>query len=88
MATALSLFAPPAYRDVANELDLLDMVDENEQYEIVRAFAKKHIVPYMFSSEMQRERKRAREECGEADTNKKNPNMYSFDYDTDYVFHN
>lgn len=47
MASALSLFAPPADRDVANELDLLDMVDENEQYEIVRSFAEKHIVPYM-----------------------------------------
>jgi hypothetical protein len=46
-ASALSLFAPPAYRDVANELDLLDMVDESEQYEIVRSFASKHIVPYM-----------------------------------------
>ena len=30
----LSLFAPAGNRDVANELDLLDMVDENEQYEI------------------------------------------------------
>ena len=47
MASALSLFAPSADRDVANELDLLDMVDENEQYEIVRSFAEKHIVPYM-----------------------------------------
>eukprot|EP00547_Thalassionema_nitzschioides_P014339 CAMPEP_0194237956 /NCGR_PEP_ID=MMETSP0158-20130606/4816_1 /TAXON_ID=33649 /ORGANISM="Thalassionema nitzschioides, Strain L26-B" /LENGTH=447 /DNA_ID=CAMNT_0038972097 /DNA_START=84 /DNA_END=1427 /DNA_ORIENTATION=- len=46
-ASALSLFAPPAYRDVANELDLLDFVDVNEQYEIVRSFAEKHIVPYM-----------------------------------------
>jgi hypothetical protein len=47
MASALSLFAPPTDRDVANELDLLDMVDENEQYEIVRSFALKHIVPFM-----------------------------------------
>lgn len=47
MASALSLFAPPADRDAANEMDLLDMVDENEQYEIVRSFAEKHIVPYM-----------------------------------------
>lgn len=47
MANALSLFAPPSYRDVANELDLLDFVDENEKYEIVRSFAMQHIVPYM-----------------------------------------
>jgi hypothetical protein len=51
MASALSLFAPPADRDVANELDLLDMVDVNEQYEIVRLFALKHIVPHMTGSE-------------------------------------
>lgn len=50
MASALSLFAPPTDRDVANELDLLDMVDESEQYEIVRSFAAKHIVPYMTGS--------------------------------------
>ena len=31
MANVLSLFAPPFYRDVANELDLLD---KNEQYEV------------------------------------------------------
>ena len=47
MANVLSLFAPPFYRDVANELDLLDMVDKNEQHEIVRAFTAKHIVPHM-----------------------------------------
>lgn len=47
MVDALSLFAPSADRDVANELDLLDMVDENEEYEAVRAFAAKHIVPFM-----------------------------------------
>jgi len=47
MASALSLFAPPSARDVANELDLLDMVDENEKFEIVRSFAMQHIVPYM-----------------------------------------
>jgi hypothetical protein len=47
MVSILSQFAPPAESDVANELDLLDMVDEHEQYEIVRAFAAKHIVPYM-----------------------------------------
>ena len=47
MASALGLFAPPADRDVANELDLLDMVDESEQYEIVRSFTSKHIVPFM-----------------------------------------
>jgi hypothetical protein len=47
MASTLSLFAPPSERDVANELDLLDMMEESEQYEIVRSFAAKHIVPYM-----------------------------------------
>ena len=47
MASALSLFAPPADRDVANELDLLDMLDPDEQYEIVKSFAMKHIVPHM-----------------------------------------
>jgi len=47
MASALSLFAPPGSRDVANELDLLDMMDTNEQYETIRSFAMKHIVPYM-----------------------------------------
>jgi hypothetical protein len=48
MASVLSLFARPTDRDVANELDLLDMVDDvNEQYEIVRSFAEKHIVPHM-----------------------------------------
>jgi hypothetical protein len=47
MAHALSLFAPPSFRDVANELDLLDMVDDNEKYEIVRAFAMQHIVPHI-----------------------------------------
>lgn len=46
-ARFLSLFAPPSSRDVANELDLLDMVDEDEQYEIIRSFAAKHIVPSM-----------------------------------------
>ena len=49
MANALSLFASATDRDVANELDLLDMVDANEQYEIVSSFALKHIVPYMKS---------------------------------------
>lgn len=47
VAAALSLFAPPSARDVANELDLLDMMDEREQYETIRSFASKHIVPYM-----------------------------------------
>ena len=47
MAHRLSLFAPPSFRDVANKLDLLDMVDENEKYEIVRAFAMQHIVPHI-----------------------------------------
>jgi hypothetical protein len=46
MARALRRFAPHSNSDVANELDLLDMVDEAEQYEIVRSFAAKHIVPY------------------------------------------
>ena len=47
MANALSLFSPPADRDVANELDLLDMVDASEQNKIISSFAAKHIVPYM-----------------------------------------
>ena len=47
MASALRRFAPHSNSDVANELDLLDMVDEADQYEIVRSFAAKHIVPYM-----------------------------------------
>jgi len=47
MASALSLFAPPADRDVANELDLLDVLDPDEQHEIVKSFAMKHIVPRM-----------------------------------------
>jgi hypothetical protein len=47
MARALRRFAPHSNSDVANELDLLDMVDETEQYEIVRSFAAKHIVPFM-----------------------------------------
>ena len=47
MAHALSLFAPGADRDIANELDLLDMVSQDEQYEIVSSFATKHIIPYM-----------------------------------------
>jgi len=47
LASTLSLFAPPSSRDIANELDLLDMLDENEQFEIVRSFAMKHVVPYM-----------------------------------------
>lgn len=47
MAQALRLFAPHSDSDVANELDLLDFVDEDEQYEIVRNFAAKHIVPHM-----------------------------------------
>jgi hypothetical protein len=44
VARALRRFAP--HSDVANELDLLDIVDETEQYEIIRNFAAKHIVPY------------------------------------------
>jgi hypothetical protein len=46
MANALSLFAPPGDRDVANELDLLDM-DTSEQSKIISSFAAEHIVPYM-----------------------------------------
>lgn len=49
MASTLSLFAPQYDRDVANELDLIDMVDKSQQYEIVRSFAEKHIVPHMMS---------------------------------------
>jgi hypothetical protein len=45
MASALSLLA--LHSSVANELDLLDLVDEDELYETVRSFAAKHIVPYM-----------------------------------------
>lgn len=44
VAKALRRFAP--HSDVSNELDLLDMVDETEEYEIIRNFAAKHIVPY------------------------------------------
>ena len=47
VARGLRLLAPHLNSDVANELDLLDMVDEDEQYEIVRSFAAKHIVPHM-----------------------------------------
>jgi hypothetical protein len=47
VARALQLLAPHSNSDVANELDLLDMVDEAEQYEIVRDFVAKHIVPHM-----------------------------------------
>jgi hypothetical protein len=45
MTRALSLLAP--HSGVANELDLMDLVDEDEQYEIVWSFAAKHIVLYM-----------------------------------------
>jgi hypothetical protein len=38
-------FAPHSNSDVANELDLLDMVDEAEQYEIVRSFAAETYCP-------------------------------------------
>ena len=47
MARVLRRFAPNSSSDVGNELDLLDMVDETEQYAIVRSFAEKHIAPYM-----------------------------------------
>jgi hypothetical protein len=45
MARALCRFAPHSNSDVANELDLLDMVDEAEQYETF-GLSPKHIVPY------------------------------------------
>jgi hypothetical protein len=44
-AEFLSLFVPPGNRDVANSLELMDMVDEAEQYEIVQDFAAKYVVP-------------------------------------------
>ena len=47
----LSLFAPSSSRDVANELDLLDMVDAAGQYDIVRSFVAKHIVSSMTGHE-------------------------------------
>ena len=50
VADSLSLLAPAASRDVGNELDLLDMVDESEQYDIIRSFTAKHIVPFMRGS--------------------------------------
>lgn len=40
--------APRYNAGVADELDLLDMVDEAEQLEIIRSFAMKHIVPHMY----------------------------------------
>ena len=46
-ANVLRLLAPHYNSVVADELDLLDMVDEAEQYEIVRSFAANHIVPFM-----------------------------------------
>jgi hypothetical protein len=45
IAEFLSLFAPPGSRSVANSLELMDMVDEVEQYEIVGDFAAKYVVP-------------------------------------------
>jgi len=44
----LRRFAPRYNDDVADELDLLDMVDQSEQLEIIRSFAMKHIVPHMY----------------------------------------
>ena len=52
LAESLSLFAAPSSRYVWNELDLLDMVDIYEQYEIVRSFAAKHIIPTLKGSEI------------------------------------
>ena len=46
-AEFLRLLAPQYNSEVADQLDLLDMVDEDEQYEIVRSFAANHIVPHM-----------------------------------------
>lgn len=43
MARGLRLFAPHSNRDVANELDLLYMVDEAEQYIIIRSFPAKKL---------------------------------------------
>jgi hypothetical protein len=42
----LCRFAPHSNSDVANELDLLDMVDEAEQYEIVRSFVETYCPLY------------------------------------------
>ena len=47
LAHALSLFAPAADRDIANQLDLVDMLEPEEQHEIVSSFVAKHILPYM-----------------------------------------
>ena len=43
----LRSLAPHYNGDVADQLDLLNMVDEGEQYEIVRSFAANYIVPRM-----------------------------------------
>lgn len=45
--TVLRHFAPQYNDDIADELDLVDMVNEAEQHEIIRSFAMKHIVPHM-----------------------------------------
>jgi len=47
-AYVLRRLAPRYNDDVADELDLLDMVDQSEQLEIIRSFAMKHIVPHMY----------------------------------------
>lgn len=48
LATGLRLLAGSKFDgDVANELDLLGMVDKDSQYQIVRSFAEKYIVPHM-----------------------------------------
>ena len=48
LAEAMSLFAPAADRDIANELDLVDMLeDPEEQYELVSRFVAKNILPYI-----------------------------------------
>ena len=44
IANALQFFAPPSGRGIADELDLLDMVDEAEQCKIVQSFVAKHMV--------------------------------------------
>lgn len=48
VAESSSLLVSPFSRgDVEKEFDILDMVDENEQYEVIRSFAARPILPYM-----------------------------------------
>ena len=46
-AEFLRLLAPQYNSEVADQLDLLGMVDDDEQYEIGRSFAANHIVPHI-----------------------------------------